>query len=79
MKKAPGEGQFSPDQSRPGQISTNQTNPAVPNADQYRLQGLKDDWERDLALDTLANTISADMAIWYVTLKILRPLQVIMI
>jgi hypothetical protein len=25
--------------------------------------GFKDDWERDLALDTLANTISADMAI----------------
>jgi hypothetical protein len=24
--------------------------------------GFKDDWERDLALDTLANTISADMA-----------------
>jgi hypothetical protein len=23
--------------------------------------GFKDDWERDLALDTLANTISADI------------------
>jgi hypothetical protein len=40
-----------------GQKIKKSTNAAV------SVLGFKDDWERDLALDTLANTISADMAI----------------
>jgi hypothetical protein len=40
-----------------GQKLKSATNAAV------SVLGFKDDWERDLALDTLANTISADMAI----------------
>jgi hypothetical protein len=50
-----------------GQKLKSATNAAV------SVLGFKDDWERDLALDTLANTISADMAISMGNFKILRP------